>query len=755
LILARKGACMIHIGQTVEIVIDHIYSHGVFVYLKNTQTKAYIRRRELTLSRNINPIDAFHPGEVLNAVVVALPCEGRLLELSVRLALPDPWIEFAQRVKINDVINGSVKYLYPHKVVVEIEPGVDGTIALEEISDAIVKKPEDVLWINDHVQAVVTSIDPASKKLHLSMRKLLNRLLYANDVLENISKIQSLSLDLDSEVHTQTSFETQEKPINYFGKILVVDDQKDVRDPLVQWLVDAGCDAEGCESGLDALEKCKTQAYSLMIIDIDMPVLDGIDLIKQLKQNDIMSIITIMTGSELAEYRGIELNTLNLANLFVKPLDLQEIRAFLMNLTLGKVQKYDFSEKLSNIPTRARPFDQVLETVNSALPLHQRLLVALEYLLSLTNAESAVLFFFDPISRLFTIKAQYGSLAFNEIILSNLVASPVEDVITEQEIVWEKRVSNHSSTFKKLNDIVQFESCVGVPVYSAGKCDHALFIFHREPNFFSRYRLRDVRTTAALCTIALENELFHSQVLNIAPIILTGQLASALNHEISNQLTGLDLQIDHLKRVITKIERQNTSQHQKALIHDAGMTCSNLDQTVKDLRKIVTDFRKIRTVTPDEQIDVNQALKIVWENIRKTAAKYNVEIWLKIDEALPIMTGSAFSLYCIFYNLTLNAIQQLHQKPGERLVKIQTACDDNHGVPIISVRVMDNGPGIHRHQWEQIFDLGFTTRENGSGLGLFIARSLAGAMGGKIIVEESLVQFGTTFLVQFPAEFVI
>jgi signal transduction histidine kinase/DNA-binding response OmpR family regulator/predicted RNA-binding protein with RPS1 domain len=745
---------MTHIGQMAEVIIDHIYSHGVFVYLKNTQTKAYIRRRELTLSRNINPINTFHPGEELNAIVIALPSEGRLLELSVRLALPDPWTEFAQRVKINDVINGFVKYLYSHKVVVEIEPGVDGTIAVEEISDASAKKPEDVLWINDHVQAVVTSIDPASKKLHLSMRKLLNRLLYANDVLENISKIQSLSLDLDSEVHTKIPYETQEKPINYFGKILVVDDQKDVRDPLVQWLVDAGCDAEGCESGLDALEKCKTQAYSLMIIDINMPVLDGIDLIKQLKQNDIMSIITIMTGSELAEYRGIELNTLGLANLFVKPLDLQEMRTFLMNLTLGKVQKYDFSEKLSNSPARARPFDQVLEAVNSAMPLHQRLLVALEYLLSLTNAESVALFFFDPISRLFTIKAQYGILAFDETILSNLVASPVEDVITEHEIVWEKRVSNHSSTFKKLNDIVQFESCVGVPVYSAGKCDHALFIFHREPNFFSRYRLRDVRTTAALCTIALENELFHSQVLNIAPIILTGQLASALNHEISNQLTGLDLQIDHLKRVITKIEHHNTSHDRKALIQDAGMTCSNLDQTVKDLRKIVTDFRKIRTVTPDEQIDVNQALKIVWENIRKTAAKYNVDIWLKIDEALPIMTGSPFSLYCIFYNLTLNAIQQLHQKPGERLVKIQTACDDNDGVPIISVRVMDNGPGIHRHQWEQIFDLGFTTRENGSGLGLFIARSLAGAMGGRIIVEESLVQFGTTFLVQFPVEFV-
>jgi signal transduction histidine kinase/predicted RNA-binding protein with RPS1 domain len=742
---------MYQLGQTVEVIIDDVYSHGVFAHIKNSHTKIYIRRRELTLSRNINPLDQFHTDQELNAVIIELASEGRLLELSARRAIPDPWIEFSRRVKVNDVITGCVKYLYPHKVVVEIEPGIDGSIILDEISIHAVKKPEDVLWINDRIQSVVLSIDLANRRLHLSTKRLLQRLLYAHDVLENINKLRSADRKQELDSHLTVHIESHDKPINYFGKILVVDDQKDVREPLVQWLMDAGCDAEGSESGYDALRKCQEQIYSLLIVDINMPGMDGIGLIDRLKDMEIPSIITIMTGSELAEYHGGQLEDLNISALFVKPLDLSEVRDFLIDLTLGRVKKFKLSVNGSGNGSKPQPFEKVLQVSSSALPLIKRLELVLEHLLHVTSAESAVLFYYDPISRLFSIKSKYGLLQYDESSINNLIASPVEDVITEQEIVWEKRVSNRPSTFRKLYDIIPFESCMGVPVYVAGKCDHALFIFHREPNFFSRYRLRDVRTNAALCSIAMESDLFHHQIQNIAPIILTGQLTSALNHEIANQLTALDLQIDHLNRVIAKIELSQPPQH-KTHIQDARITCNNLEETVTELHKIVKDFRRIRTAKQNDQINVNSALKTVWENIRKTAAKSNVDIWLKIDDEIPDIVGNAFALYCTFYNLTLNAIQQLENKNGEKLVKIQPSYEHEDGKPMVSVRVMDNGPGIHRQQWEKIFELGFTTRENGSGLGLFIARSLIEAYGGRIIVEESLVQLGTTFLVQLPVE---
>jgi len=66
-------------------------------------------------------------------------------------------------------------------------------------------------------------------------------------------------------------------------------------------------------------------------------------------------------------------------------------------------------------------------------------------------------------------------------------------------------------------------------------------------------------------------------------------------------------------------------------------------------------------------------------------------------------------------------------------------------------RFKDNGLGIHRQLWERIYDLGFSTKEGGTGLGLYIAKGLVESLGGHIKVEESYILVGSTFLVELPA----
>jgi two-component system NtrC family sensor kinase len=67
------------------------------------------------------------------------------------------------------------------------------------------------------------------------------------------------------------------------------------------------------------------------------------------------------------------------------------------------------------------------------------------------------------------------------------------------------------------------------------------------------------------------------------------------------------------------------------------------------------------------------------------------------------------------------------------------------------IRVADDGPGIHRQHFDQIFSLGFTTRrQEGTGLGLYITRGLVESMGGKISLAESVILIGTTFTIELP-----
>jgi len=106
----------------------------------------------------------------------------------------------------------------------------------------------------------------------------------------------------------------------------------------------------------------------------------------------------------------------------------------------------------------------------------------------------------------------------------------------------------------------------------------------------------------------------------------------------------------------------------------------------------------------------------------------------------------------VFLNLMLNAVQHMERKQDERRVlAVTTVYECGDGDRTVKARFSDTGPGIHCQLWEKIFALGFTTKPGGSGLGLYIARSLVESMGGRIFVEESLVPLGTAFVVELPA----
>jgi signal transduction histidine kinase len=82
---------------------------------------------------------------------------------------------------------------------------------------------------------------------------------------------------------------------------------------------------------------------------------------------------------------------------------------------------------------------------------------------------------------------------------------------------------------------------------------------------------------------------------------------------------------------------------------------------------------------------------------------------------------------------------------------VEPSCDvGNKG--FLRILIEDNGPGIHTSMKEKIFEAGYSTREDGSGIGLYISRNLISDMGGKIYVQESFILGGTTFALEIPCQ---
>ena len=113
----------------------------------------------------------------------------------------------------------------------------------------------------------------------------------------------------------------------------------------------------------------------------------------------------------------------------------------------------------------------------------------------------------------------------------------------------------------------------------------------------------------------------------------------------------------------------------------------------------------------------------------------------------------------VLLNLVMNAIEQITEirpaEGGQVRIRVSRAVTGKGeggraSQEVIRIQVEDNGPGIHWRLWEKIFDAGFTTRKDGSGLGLFISRNIVESLGGRIYVAESYINFGTVFSVDLP-----
>lgn len=108
-------------------------------------------------------------------------------------------------------------------------------------------------------------------------------------------------------------------------KILIVDDEQKIRDVLKEYMNFAGFDAEEAEDGMQAIEKCRTTNYDLIIMDIMMPRLDGISAVKEIKKIYNAPVLFLSARSE--EYDKLFGFEVGADDYVVKPFSPSEIIA--------------------------------------------------------------------------------------------------------------------------------------------------------------------------------------------------------------------------------------------------------------------------------------------------------------------------------------------------------------------------------------------------------------------------------------------
>jgi signal transduction histidine kinase/DNA-binding response OmpR family regulator/predicted RNA-binding protein with RPS1 domain len=738
--------------QSVTAQVEQVFPFGVFVRLPDG-TPAYVRRRELTQAGNLDPRQSVADGQEIEAVVVALAEPGRKLELSVRRAEPDPWDTFAHAFKVRDTVTATVKRLSSKGALVQVVPGVDGFIPLAELATWPVKVPQELLWVGDQVEGMITRLEREGKRLRLSVRQQMEHQARVREVMQLLDEKGTVREEWpeDEETYFVEAQDGAVAPgaVARVGRVLVVDDHAEVREPLVTWLHRLGFAAQGAESSAQALACLKERDYGLALVDLDLCGEDGLSLIQTLSRIAPGTPVAVMSTPEWVAQRIEELTTLAVIDAFAKPLDLGEVRETLVQL--GQGQRPTPFWSLAAEPKPAGAFQRLAGVMRRGTSLVARFEAGLEALVRLTDAEQGVIFRLDPASQQVSIVARFGALTLNKKAVAVLGESPVKDVIREKNDVFETHVSCHSqSRFGNLLALLSFESCLGVSIKARCQVQHAVFLFHRRPEAFSHYRLRDTRAMAVLFGVALESQAVEERIRAVTPFLLSGQLAAGFGHEVYNKMSGLEIQLRNLQADCERLKQEA----QPCDVLELSKATDQLLEVALDLKDAVTLFRELVRAEQEEEVDVNEVVAKSAQLLRPTARQQRVRLELNLASDLPPLVGSAVRLQQVFVNLILNAVQQtalkMKQWPGGRgTLKVTTEQGPEQALPI-RVCFADNGPGIHRQLWEDVFALGFSTRTGGTGLGLFIAKSLVESMGGAIYVERSVIPAGTTFRVDLP-----
>lgn len=163
----------IQVGDIVDGKVERVTDFGAFVSVRGFDCLAHISDLSWTGVKAVT--DVLTIGQTYQFKILKIDSEKKKVSIGYKQLQPQPWDLIAEKYAEGDVIHGKVVRIVPFGAFVEVEKGVDGLVHVSQISYEWLENPTSALSIGEEIDAKIISLNPAEKKMTLSIKALLPR----------------------------------------------------------------------------------------------------------------------------------------------------------------------------------------------------------------------------------------------------------------------------------------------------------------------------------------------------------------------------------------------------------------------------------------------------------------------------------------------------------------------------------------------------------------------------------------------------
>jgi C4-dicarboxylate-specific signal transduction histidine kinase len=233
----------------------------------------------------------------------------------------------------------------------------------------------------------------------------------------------------------------------------------------------------------------------------------------------------------------------------------------------------------------------------------------------------------------------------------------------------------------------------------------------------------------------------QADLAHISRVTTLGELTASLAHEVKQPIAAAVTDANTCLRWLARDQPDLEEAREASLrvVKDATRAAEIID-------RIRLLFKK--STAQRELVDLNEVIREMIVLLRNQATRYSIIVRTDLAGDIPQIMGDRVQLQQVLMNLIMNSIDAMKEVEGKRSLAIKSQRADNEQVML---SVSDSGVGLPPDQADQIFNAFFTTKLEGSGMGLRISRSIVESHGGRLWAADNAPR-GASFHFTLPTK---